>query len=219
MGDEVILLDYWPSMFGMRTRIALEEKNVKFDYKEQDLWNKSSILLEMNPVHKKIPVLIHNGKPICESLIQIEYIDEVWPGKNPFLPSDPYQRAQAKFWGDFIDNKVYGPTRLIWGAKGEEQEAGKKEFIEMLRTLEAELGDKVYFGGETFGYVDIALIGFYSWFEAYEKFRNFSVEEECPKLIAWGKRCVKRESVVKSLPDSEKITKFLPQLREKIGIE
>uniref|UniRef100_A0A1J3DVV6 Glutathione S-transferase n=1 Tax=Noccaea caerulescens TaxID=107243 RepID=A0A1J3DVV6_NOCCA len=219
MADEVILLNFWPSMFGMRTRIALEEKKIKFDYREQDLFNKDSFLLEMNPVHKKIPVLIHNGKPVLESLIQIEYIDEVWPGINPLLPSDPYQRGQAKFWGDFIDKKVYGPTRLIWGAKGEEQEAGKKEFIEVLKMLESELGDKIYFGGETFGYVDIALIGFYSWFDAYEKFGSFSVEAECPKLIAWAKRCVKRESVAKSLPDSDKITKFVLELKKNIGIE
>ncbi|CAN8304918.1 unnamed protein product [Cochlearia groenlandica] len=219
MADEVVLLDFWPSMFGMRTRIALAEKNIKFEYKEQDLFNKSPILLEMNPVHKKIPVLIHNGKPVCESLIQIEYIDQVWSGQNPLLPSDPYQRSQAKFWGDFIDKKVYGPTRLMWGAKGAEQEAGKKEFIEILKTLETELGDKTYFGGETFGYVDIALIVFYCWFEAYEKFANFSIEAECPAIIAWAKRCVKRESVSKSLPASEKITKFVPELKKMIGLE
>ncbi|KAJ4916017.1 Glutathione S-transferase U25 [Raphanus sativus] len=187
MADEVILLDCWPSAFGMRTRIALEEKNIKFDYREQDLFNKSQILLEMNPVHKKIPVLIHNGKPVCESLIQVEYIDEAWPGGNSLLPSDPYQRAQAKFWGDFIDNKVFGPTWVLWGGKGEEQEAGKKEFI--------------------------------VWFDAYEKFANFSIEAECPKVIAWAKRCLKRESVAKSLPDSDKITKYVPELKKKLGME
>jgi len=106
MADEVILLDFWASMFGMRTRIALAEKRVKYDHREEDLWNKSSLLLEMNPVNKKIPVLIHNGKPVCESLIQIEYIDETWPDNNPLLPTDPYKRAHAKFWADFIDKKV-----------------------------------------------------------------------------------------------------------------
>nr|VDC65928.1 unnamed protein product [Brassica rapa] len=219
MAEEVILLDFWASMFGMRTRIALEEKKVKFDYREQDLWNKGSLLLEMNPIHKKIPVLIHNGKPVCESLIQVEYIDETWPRENPFLPSDPYQRAHAKFWADFIDKKVSGPTWVLWGGKGEEQEAGKKEFIEVLKTLETELGDKAYFGGETFGYVDIALIGFYCWFDAYEKFANFSIEAECPKVIAWAKRCLKRESVAKSLPDPDKITKYVPELKKRLGME
>lgn len=215
MADEVILLDYWPSAFGMRTRIALEEKNIKFEHREQDLFNKSQILLEMNPVHKKIPVLIHNGKPVCESLIQVEYIDETWPRENPFLPSDPYQRAHAKFWADFIDKKVNVTARRIWAIKGEEKEASK-ELIDIFKTLEAELGDKHYFGGETFGYVDIALIGFYSWFGVYNKFGNMRIETECPTLTAWAQRCLKRESVAKTLPESEKVTTFISQ---RLGVE
>lgn len=106
MANQVILLDFWPSMFGMRTKIALAEKGVEYEYKETDPWVKTPLLIEMNPVHKKIPVLIHNGKPICESLIQIAYIDEVWSDAYPILPSDPYEKSQARFWGEFIDRKV-----------------------------------------------------------------------------------------------------------------
>ena len=106
MVGEVVLLDCWPSMFGMRVRIALAEKGIKYEYKEEDLKNKSPMLLEMNPINKQIPVLIHNGKPVCESLIIVQYIDEVWNDKSPLLPSDPYQRAQARFWADFVDKKV-----------------------------------------------------------------------------------------------------------------
>lgn len=107
MADEVILLDFWPSPFGIRLRIALAEKGIKYEYKDEDLKNKSPLLLQMNPIHKKIPVLIHNGKPICESLIILQYIDEVWNDKSPLLPSDPYQKSQARFWADFGDKKVY----------------------------------------------------------------------------------------------------------------
>jgi glutathione S-transferase len=102
----VTLLDTRVSPFGMRVRIALEEKGVKYEYSEQDLRNKGPMLLQMNPVYKKVPVLIHNGKPICESLIAVQYIDEVWNNKSPLLPSDPYQRAQSRLWADFVDNKV-----------------------------------------------------------------------------------------------------------------
>ncbi|CAA0213643.1 unnamed protein product [Arabidopsis thaliana] len=218
MADEVILLDFWASMFGMRTKIALAEKRVKYDHREEDLWNKSSLLLEMNPIHEKIPVLIHNGKPVCESLIQIEYIDETWPDNNPLLPTDPYKRAHAKFWADFIDKKVNVTARRIWAVKGEEQEAAK-ELIEILKTLESELGDKKYFGDETFGYVDIALIGFHSWFAVYEKFGNVSIESECSKLVAWAKRCLERESVAKALPESEKVITFISERRKKLGLE
>lgn len=106
MEDEVVLLDFWPSSFAMRVKIALEEKGIKYECKQEDLFNKSPQLLEMNPIHKKIPVLIHNGKPISESLIIVQYIDEVWNHKSPLLPSDPYQRSQAMFWADCIDKKV-----------------------------------------------------------------------------------------------------------------
>ncbi|KAH7543921.1 hypothetical protein JRO89_XS15G0061900 [Xanthoceras sorbifolium] len=105
MAEEVVLLDFWPSRFGVRVRIVLAEKGIEYEFREEDLGNKSSLLLQMIPVHQKIPVLIHNGKPVCESSIIVQYIDEVWHDKAPLLPSDPYQRAQARFWVDFIDKK------------------------------------------------------------------------------------------------------------------
>lgn len=106
MADEVVLLGTYVSMFAVRVKIALAEKGIQYEYKEENLVNKSPLLLQMNPIHKKIPVLIHNGKPICESLIIVEYIDEVWNDKSPLLPSDPYKRAQARFWADYVDKKV-----------------------------------------------------------------------------------------------------------------
>lgn len=104
--DQLLLLDLHPSPFAARVRIALAEKGLKYESKEEDLSNKSPLLLKMNPVHKQIPVLIHNGRPICESMSIVEYIDENWNHKSPLLPSDPYQRAHARFWADYIDKKV-----------------------------------------------------------------------------------------------------------------
>ena len=107
MADEVVVLDVWASAFGCRVRIALAEKGVEYEYKEENLADKSPLLLKSNPVHKKIPVLIHGGRPICESLIILEYIDEAWKHKAaPLMPQDPYQRANARFWADFTDKKV-----------------------------------------------------------------------------------------------------------------
>ncbi|KAF3683894.1 putative glutathione S-transferase [Capsicum annuum] len=219
--DEVILLGFWASVFGIRPRIALEEKEVKYEYREEELvgYVKSPLLLQMNPIHKKIPVLIHNGKPICESFIGVEYIDEVWKDKAPLLPSDPYDRAQARFWADYIDKKLYDPAKKMHTTKGDELEAAKKELIEVLKVLEGVLGDETYFGGDNFGYLDIALIGFYGWFLTYETYGNFSIEAECPKIVAWGKRCMQRDTVAKTLPDQQKVLEFAKLVRQMIGLE
>ncbi|XP_073115725.1 probable glutathione S-transferase parA [Elaeis guineensis] len=214
----VVLLDAWVSPFGQRCRIALAEKAVEYEYSEQNLADKSPLLLKVNPIHKKIPVLIHDGKPVCESLIIVQYIDEVWT-KNPLLPSDPYERAKARFWADFVDKKVYECGTKLWKLKGEAQQEAKKEMIEILKLLEGELGDKKYFGGEIFGFVDVALVPFTAWFYAYETCANFSVEAECPKLVAWSKGCMERESVAKSLHDPHKVYEFVCFLKKKFGME
>lgn len=98
-----MLLDCWASSFGMRVRLALALKGIKYEYREEKLEDKSTLLLEMNPVHKKIPVLIHNGNPICESLIIVEYVDQVWHHVFPLLPSDAHERSLARFWAAYAD--------------------------------------------------------------------------------------------------------------------
>ncbi|OAY79632.1 glutathione S-transferase U19-like [Ananas comosus] len=217
---DVVLLDFWASPFGQRVRIALAEKGVAYEYREEDLANKSRMLLEMNPVHKKIPVLVHGGKPVCESLIIVQYIDEVWAHPNPLLPTEPYPRARARFWADFIDKKIYDCGTRLWKLKGEALQEAKKEMICILKLLEGELGDKKYFGGDAFGFVDVALVPFTSWFYTYETSAGFSVEEECPKLAAWAKRCAEeRESVRKTLYDPQKIYEFVGLLKKKFGVE
>ncbi|KAJ1289300.1 hypothetical protein BS78_02G153800 [Paspalum vaginatum] len=133
------LLDFWVSPFGQRCRIALAEKTLAYEYLEQDLCNKSELLLRANPVHKKIPVLLHGGRPpVCESLIILQYLDEAFPETLSLLPSDPLTRAHA----------------------------------------------------------------------SYERLGEFSVEDVCPRLVAWAKR---------SLHPPEKVYEFVGYLKDKFG--
>lgn len=110
--------------------------------------------------------------------------------------------------------QIYSIGKRVWmGTKGEDQEVAKKELIECLKTLEGELGDKLYFGGDKFGFLDLALIPFTTWFYTYETFGSFSIENECPKLMVWAKRCMQKQSVSNSLPDPHKVYDFALQLK------
>ena len=108
-GDELKLLGFWGSPFVLRARLALSFKGLSYEYVEEDIFgNKSDLLLSSNPVHKKVPVLLHHGKPISESLIIVQYIDEVWSSDDApaFLPADAYTRAVQRFWAQYVDDKV-----------------------------------------------------------------------------------------------------------------
>lgn len=104
--QEVILLSAWFSPYALRVQWALKLKGIPFQIVEEDLRKKSHLLLKHNPVNQKIPVLLHQGKAIVDSLSIIEYIDETWNHSPLLMPQDPYDKAMARFWADFIEQKV-----------------------------------------------------------------------------------------------------------------
>ena len=111
-GGEVKVLG-WVSPYVLRVQIALNVKNVSYTYLDQNLKTKGELLLKSNPVYKKVPVLIHGDKPICESLIIVQYIDDAWTSAPSILPSDPYDRAVERFWAAFLDDKVRNDFNIV----------------------------------------------------------------------------------------------------------
>lgn len=101
---------------------------------------------------------------------------------------------------------------------GEEQQKAKTELLETFKLLEGELGDKAYFGGDNLGFLDVALIPFYGSFYATEMIASFSIEAECPKLVAWAKRCMQKESVSKHVPDQHKVYDSVMEHRKRMGM-
>uniref|UniRef100_A0A2N9ISA8 glutathione transferase n=1 Tax=Fagus sylvatica TaxID=28930 RepID=A0A2N9ISA8_FAGSY len=178
--------------------------------------SKSQLLLQSNPVHKKIPVLIHADKPICESLVIVQYIDEVWTSSPSILPSNPYDRAIVRFWAAYLDDKWFPSIRGIVVAQGEE---AKKVLIDQVteglvlleEVYEKCSKGKAFFGGDGIGFLDIA-------FGVIEKMNELKLLDEAktPGLSKWAERFCADGAVKGVMPETVKLIEFAKVVQDKI---
>ncbi|RWR75792.1 Tau class glutathione transferase GSTU45 [Cinnamomum micranthum f. kanehirae] len=215
MSEEVKVFGAWGSPMSHRVELALRLKGIEYENIEEDLSNKSPLLLKYNPVHKKIPVLVHKGKPIAESMVILEYIDETWK-HNPLLPQDPYERAMARFWAKFFEEKCLMQVWMTCCSKGSEQEKHMQEAMENLKTLETALQGKKFFGGEAIGLVDIACIVLAYWLELNLQVVGIVLieEEKLPMLHQWAQELLNTSVVKESLPPRDKLLAIFKARKE-----
>ncbi|RWR75770.1 Glutathione transferase GST 23 [Cinnamomum micranthum f. kanehirae] len=207
---EVKVIGSFPSLFSYRVQWALKLKGIEFEYLVEDLLNKSPMLLKYNPVHKKVPVLVHNGKAIVESLVILEYIDETWK-ENPLLPQDPHERAMARFWAKFADEKcLFGGVWSAFCAEEEAKEKAVESALETLQVLEEELKGKKFFGGEAIGYLDLVVGWIPRWLQALEEVGEMKLldAERFPCLHAWAENWVDLPVIKESLPPLEAVVEY-----------
>ncbi|KAG2550937.1 hypothetical protein PVAP13_9KG306000 [Panicum virgatum] len=222
-GDELKLLSTWFSPFGSRVKLALHLKGLRYEYvEEEDLTNKSRLLLESNPVHKKVPVLFHGGRALCESMVIVDYIEEAFAGAGPpLLPADPYDRAVARFWAAFIETKLVEPWfRMLDGTRTRAEMAeGVKQMLAAVATLEGALGQcaagRPFFGGDGVGYVDVALGGLLVWVRASEVLLGvrFLDAARTPLLAAWAERFASLGAARAALPDFGRVVEHAKMRR------
>uniref|UniRef100_A0A1J3EXQ6 glutathione transferase n=1 Tax=Noccaea caerulescens TaxID=107243 RepID=A0A1J3EXQ6_NOCCA len=217
---DVKLIGSWASVYVMRASIALNLKSISYEFLQETYGSKSELLLKSNPVYKKMPVLIHADKPVCESNIIVQYIDDAWSSSEPsILPSNPYDRAIARFWAAYVDDKWFISVRSILTSQGEEE---MKEAIaqveEKTEILEKAFVDcskgKPFFNGDHIGFLDIALGSFLGWLRVTELDANhkFLDETKTPSLFKWAERFCNDPAVKPLMPETTKLAEFARKL-------
>ncbi|MCL7052286.1 hypothetical protein MKW94_009197 [Papaver nudicaule] len=218
MGEEssVKLFGALSSPFTYRVIWALELKGIKYEYMNEDLKNKSEMLLKYNPIHKRTPVLVHGGKPILESTIILEYIEETWPESYPLLPKDPYEKSVARFWIKFMDDKGLSIETFLL-TTGAEQDKAQHEISELLKAIEEKsgLGGKKFFGGDTIGLVDLAIVSSAYWLGVIEEVVGVKIFEahKFPKFHEWIESFTQVPVIKENFPNYEYLLDYVKEIR------
>ncbi|KAL6642794.1 hypothetical protein ACP70R_020975 [Stipagrostis hirtigluma subsp. patula] len=224
-GDEqaaaaaVRVIGGWACPYAIRVFAALKLKGVDYEFLQEPAGRKSELLLRSNPVYKKIPVLLHNGNSICESMIIIEYVDEIWASNGPaILPAQPYSRAIERFWAQYTDDKIAPAFLVLRGfTKGDKDEAAAQVSTAMQHLEEAFVKlsqGKHYFGGESIGFLDLVLGSHLGWFKAVEKIAGVKVLDgtRFPELTAWADRFCAHGAVKDVMPETDRLVEFSASL-------
>ncbi|ESW31479.1 hypothetical protein PHAVU_002G241400 [Phaseolus vulgaris] len=216
--EEVKVVSFWVSPFGIRVEWALKLKGIEYEYIEEDIFNKSNLLLQLNPVHKKVPVLLHAHKPIAESFIILQYIDEIWK-HYPLLPQHPYQRALVHFWANFGDQKLLDPSWIAMCSSGDDQENALKVARESMEKIEEEIKGKKFFGGDNIGYLDIALGWISYWLPVWEEVGSMQIMDplKFPATNAWITNFLSHPVIKDNLPPRDKMLVYFHSRRKALS--
>uniref|UniRef100_A0A0C9S7J8 glutathione transferase n=1 Tax=Wollemia nobilis TaxID=56998 RepID=A0A0C9S7J8_9CONI len=211
--DEVKLLLIRPSPFAMSCALALREKGVQFQEVEENFPNKSELILRSNPV--QVPVLLHNGKAVSQSLVICEYIEEAWP-TPPLLPDSPYHKALARFWADYINKKFIETGLKLMKKFGEEHETARKEIVKQFVTLDRAMSaEGPFFLGEKMSLADVALVPLLPWMTSFEVLGDlkFPDAQECGRMHRWLAPMRANSNAVASVPGSDWLLQYTTNLR------
>jgi glutathione S-transferase len=147
----LVLYDAPRCPYAARVRIVLAEKGVEVDVVEIDLSDRPDWLYEKNP-KGRVPVLEEDDRPLAESAVLMEFLEERYP-EPALLPPDPADRAAVRlliFRADELTDPYYALRR--------EEDGARERFDAALGRLEGLLGEQPYLSGAEYGLADIALV-------------------------------------------------------------
>lgn len=191
-----------------RSRIVLLEKDVPHEVEFIDLANKPAWFLAISPMGR-VPVLIVDDRPIFESMVINELLDELYP-RPALLPGDPVARAEARAWIVFANDVVMpgggaAMTALAGGFTGGDLARPLAALRDAFRKLEAQVerGRGPFLLGEPFTLVDAAFAPFFRRWREAESWAGPEARllADFPAVSAWAEALLARPSVARAGPE------------------
>ncbi|PON71865.1 S-crystallin [Parasponia andersonii] len=166
------------SLVCWRIEWALKHKGIDYEYIEQDLRNKSTLLLKSSPRRNR---------------------------HNHLLPEDPLEKAMVRFWAKYVDDKCVLDALAASRAKGSEQKKAVNSAQESLKLLEKLIEGKKLFGGETIGFLDLVVGSLPNWLRLLEGMEGIKLfdSEKLPLLHEWAQRFTEIPIIKECMPKTE----------------
>ena len=110
------LYHYDRSTAAQKIRIALAEKGL--DWESRIVNTKVGVREHLKPEYLQlnprglVPTLVHDGHPIRESQVILEYLEDAFP-EHSLRPENPVERAEMRLWTKMIDEGLHVHSRVI----------------------------------------------------------------------------------------------------------
>jgi glutathione S-transferase len=92
------------STCSQKVRLCLHEKGLDWEDRQIDFRLNEHLApdyLKINP-NGVVPTLVHDGHPVVDSSVIMEYLDEVFPDKS-MTPRDPVARGRMRAWMRYFE--------------------------------------------------------------------------------------------------------------------
>ncbi|MCB1691422.1 MAG: glutathione S-transferase family protein [Pseudomonadales bacterium] len=193
--------DHPLSPYAQKVKISLIEKEIPFEALLPTAIGSGQTddeFARVNP-RQEVPTLVDGDVAVFDSTIILEYLEDKYPSP-PMLPATPAERARVRMIEEVMDTHYepinWGLAEVAYFGRGGDKLAGAlndaaaEQVSAFHRWLEAELGDRTWFNGETFGWGDLSVIAYINGSAGFGL-----VPPTGSKLAAWSERANARPSV------------------------
>jgi maleylpyruvate isomerase len=202
------LYSFFRSSAAYRVRIGLNLKRIPYKTHPVNLTknggeNRKLTYLVVNPQGKVPALALDDGRVLLQSMAILEYLDETVPDP-PFLPRDPFERAQVRSVANIIacdihplnNLAVQNRIRAEFGADEAGLERWCQHWIaEGFRAIESLIEGEVYCFGDQPTLADILLIP-----QVFNARRVKADLSPFPKIVAVDKRTRELDAFAKAHP-------------------
>ena len=199
MMPELLLVSHTLCPYVQRAAIVLLEKNIPHRRHYVDLANKPDWFLKISPL-AKTPVLVVNNKPLFESAVICEFLNEYF--QLAMLPNTPIERARHRAWIAYSSSILDTIARLYSAEDAANLENQTLQLDKLIARLEKELDAVNYFSHSEFTLVDAAFAPAFRYFEVFREFYQHDFFAHTTKIDRWAGKLLAQQSVKNAVSSS-----------------